>query len=84
MIASAVHFFASVHRLARRNHCSNDEKVTYSGGPATCKTFTGCGSNEVTYCALDGIGHQWAGSNKAIRMAMIAITTSNSIRVKPR
>jgi len=55
-----------VHRLARRNHCSNDEKVTYSGGPATCKTFTGCGSNEVTYCALDGIGHQWAGSNKAI------------------
>jgi len=49
-------------RLARRNHCSDTTTVSYASAPAVCKTFSGCGSNEVTYCALDGVGHQWAGA----------------------
>jgi polyhydroxybutyrate depolymerase len=53
-------------RLARRNHCSDATTVSYASGPATCKTFSGCGSNEVTYCALDGVGHQWAGARAVL------------------
>jgi polyhydroxybutyrate depolymerase len=50
-----------VAMLAGRNHCSNEETVTRSNSPVVCKTRSGCGDNEVSYCALEGVGHQWAG-----------------------
>lgn len=51
-----------VKRIAQRNHCSGtDDTVSYTGGPATCRTVSGCGANEVTYCGVEGVGHQWIG-----------------------
>jgi polyhydroxybutyrate depolymerase len=64
-----------MHRLARRNHCENEENVTYRIAPATCRTFAGCGSNEVTYCALEGVGHQWAGSGQAVLPVLLGPNT---------
>ncbi|MGQ0620904.1 MAG: alpha/beta hydrolase family esterase [Panacagrimonas sp.] len=51
-----------VRKLAGNNRCdSKEEAVSYSKGPATCKTVKGCGKNEVTYCGVEGVGHQWIG-----------------------
>lgn len=51
-----------VKTLISNNRCSSsDEEVSYSSGPATCRTVKGCGRNEVTYCGVEGVGHQWIG-----------------------
>lgn len=47
--------------IARRNGCSDAERIVYDSDPATCKTYAGCGANEVTWCGIKGGGHQWFG-----------------------
>lgn len=52
--------------LAERNHCSQDETVTDAVPPATCRHYEGCGGNEVAWCVIDGVGHQWPGSGETV------------------
>jgi polyhydroxybutyrate depolymerase len=54
-------FLQLVQKIAERNGCSTSEKVTYDTSPAKCQTYKGCGANEVTWCGVQGMGHQWAG-----------------------
>lgn len=66
-----------VKKLASNNRCSSsDEEVSsYSTGPATCKTVKGCGRNEVTYCGVEGVGHQWIGGLKTILPMLLGNNT---------
>lgn len=51
-----------VRKLTSNNRCSStEEDISFTSGPATCKTVKGCGKNEVTYCGVEGVGHQWIG-----------------------
>jgi polyhydroxybutyrate depolymerase len=60
-----------VKRIASRNQCSStSDQVSYSGGPAECRTVTGCGANEVTYCGVEGVGHQWIGGPTILPMLL--------------
>jgi polyhydroxybutyrate depolymerase len=53
-------------RIAARNHCGASQSVVENAAPAVCRRYDNCGSNELTYCQLDGVGHQWPGSGKAV------------------
>lgn len=56
-----------VKKIASRNQCSGSEsEVSYERGPATCRTVKGCGKNEVTYCGVEGVGHQWIGGQTVL------------------
>jgi polyhydroxybutyrate depolymerase len=60
-----------VKRIATRNHCSSTtDTVSYRGGPAECRTVSGCGANEVTYCGVEGVGHQWIGGLTVVPMLL--------------
>lgn len=51
-----------VGMLAARNHCSTEGTVSLQKGAATCTTLKGCaGGNDVQWCGLAGVGHQWPG-----------------------
>ena len=51
-----------VASLRTRNQCSAQEVVTRKQGVVTCMTLKGCAAGkEVSWCGLDGVGHQWAG-----------------------
>lgn len=42
--------------------CSEDKKVTYQKGAATCMTYGSCPDGvEVTLCTIEGAGHTWPG-----------------------
>lgn len=48
--------------LAERNGCSAGEKSIEKGPGYECLSRTGCkAGSEVSWCALEGVGHQWAG-----------------------
>ncbi len=52
----------TVNTWKELNDCTNDTKTTYQQGTATCTTYTTCKDNsEVTFCTLEGSGHQWPG-----------------------
>lgn len=68
-----------VQKIARRNQCSGvDADVSYEAGPATCKTVKGCGKNEVTYCGVEGVGHQWIGGKTLLPKLLGENTTKFS------
>lgn len=51
-----------VASLRTRNQCSSQEVVTRKQGVVTCMTLKGCAAGkDVSWCGLDGVGHQWAG-----------------------
>ncbi len=52
--------------LAERNHCSQQQVVTDAVPPATCHRYEGCGANDVAWCVIDGVGHQWPGSGETV------------------
>jgi polyhydroxybutyrate depolymerase len=68
-------FMEMAKQVAARNGCSSAESVTYQTSPATCETFQGCGANETTWCGLDDVGHQWAGSEAMMPMMLGPSTT---------
>jgi polyhydroxybutyrate depolymerase len=42
--------------------CTNDTSVTYKKGAASCETHPHCSQgSEVTFCTIEGMGHQWPG-----------------------
>jgi polyhydroxybutyrate depolymerase len=46
----------------RLNGCTNETRVTYQRGAATCTTHPNCqGQAEVALCTITGMGHQWPG-----------------------
>jgi len=51
-----------VSNLGQRNGCSTQEKVTSNVDGVECHTLLNCSSgDEVSWCGLVGVGHQWAG-----------------------
>lgn len=60
-----------VASLAARDGCSATEKVTETGEGYECRTLEGCqGKTEVSWCRLDGVGHQWAGGKTYLKWAL--------------
>lgn len=60
-----------VKSFAQRNHCSADETTTYDSDGVECRTLRGCSSgDEVSWCGLDGVGHQWAGGKTYLKMLL--------------
>ena len=48
--------------LARRNGCTDEARVSYQQGSATCTTHPDCRSNaEVVLCTIREMGHVWPG-----------------------
>ena len=44
------------------NGCTEETRVTYTRGAATCVTHPTCKEGvEVTLCTVEGMGHQWPG-----------------------
>lgn len=67
-----------VSMLASRNQCrSTQQSVFHDKFPAMCKTVEGC-AGEVSYCALSGVGHQWAGERAAMTWLLGPGTTEFS------
>lgn len=68
-----------VQRLARNNRCSGgEERLLLQAGPATCRSVAGCGDNEVSYCGVDGVGHQWPGGKTVLPRLLGKNTTAFS------
>lgn len=52
----------TILRWAKWNECTDERRVTYKKGAATCITRSHCKQNaEVTLCTIEGMGHQWPG-----------------------
>ncbi len=53
---------AVVGLLAARNGCSTEGTVSLQNGAVSCTTLKGCAAgNDVQWCGLTGVGHQWPG-----------------------
>ncbi|MES0872760.1 alpha/beta hydrolase family esterase [Sinimarinibacterium thermocellulolyticum] len=51
-----------VSTLGKRNRCSGTETVIVDDGIVTCKKLDGCADgDDVQWCGLKGVGHQWPG-----------------------
>jgi polyhydroxybutyrate depolymerase len=51
-----------VTTLGKRNRCSGGETVVSENETVSCRKLGGCaGGNEVQWCGLKGVGHQWPG-----------------------
>ncbi|MDP1883947.1 MAG: PHB depolymerase family esterase [Candidatus Moranbacteria bacterium] len=51
-----------VDKWRTMNGCSEKTNITFQNGGAVCSTYEGCQQNaDVTLCAVDGLGHNWAG-----------------------
>lgn len=46
--------------LAKRNQCG-DSTAKAAGLSGACEKRSGCTKGDVTWCVLDGVGHQWPG-----------------------
>jgi polyhydroxybutyrate depolymerase len=56
---------AYVDKWRIQNGCSNQTKITFQTGNATCITYQECQNNaEVTICTITGMGHTWPGSTE--------------------
>ncbi len=63
--------------LAARNGCSTEGTVSLQSGAATCTTLRGCASgNDVQWCGLAGVGHQWPGG-KTLLPRLLGKNTSD-------
>lgn len=62
-----------VATVAERNQCSGEEKIARKQGKAVCKTRKGC-SAAVTYCGIEGMGHQWPEGKTVMRFMLGANT----------
>lgn len=58
-----------VATVAERNQCGDGEKPTLEKGQALCKTRQGCEA-PVTYCGIEGMGHQWPGGKTIMRFML--------------
>ncbi len=68
---------AVVGLLAARNGCSTDGTVSLQSGAATCTTLKGCANgNDVQWCGLSGVGHQWPGG-KTLLPRLLGKNTSD-------
>jgi polyhydroxybutyrate depolymerase len=57
-----------VDLVAARDGCGKEDKVTESGEGFECRTMSSCAKGtEVSWCRLDGVGHQWAGGKTYMR-----------------
>lgn len=64
-----------VSMIAKRNHCETGEQTTFEGGAAVCRTRQGCADKApVTYCGIEGVGHQWPGGKTYMRLMLGANT----------
>jgi polyhydroxybutyrate depolymerase len=60
----------------RRDGCTDETRVTYQRGAATCTTHPNCqGEAEVTLCAIARMGHQWPGGKVSFPRAFGPGTT---------
>jgi polyhydroxybutyrate depolymerase len=60
-----------VGRFRERNGCSGAETVTYNADGVECRTLGSCSSgDEVSWCGLAGVGHQWAGGKTYLKMLL--------------
>lgn len=51
-----------VSTLGKRNRCSGGESVVTDNDTVSCKKLSGCpAGNDVQWCGLKGVGHQWPG-----------------------
>ena len=50
-----------VASLGKRNRCDQSESVTRKDEGVICRALNGCGTRDVIWCELPGVGHQWAG-----------------------
>ncbi len=51
-----------VANLKTRNGCSAEEESVTENDVVSCRTLKGCsGGNDVQWCGLKGVGHQWPG-----------------------
>jgi polyhydroxybutyrate depolymerase len=56
---------AYVDKWRIQNGCSNQTKITFQTGNATCISYQECQDNaEVTICTITGMGHTWPGSTE--------------------
>jgi polyhydroxybutyrate depolymerase len=63
----------------RRNGCTDETRVTYQRGAATCTTHHNCqGQAEVTLCTIAPMGHQWPGGRVSFPRALGPGTTDIS------
>lgn len=46
--------------LGQRNGCGTEQVSVKQTGEASCQQLKGC-AREVSWCGLEGVGHQWAG-----------------------
>lgn len=54
-------------QIAARNGCSGKSAmISFEQGPATCRSYPGCAGKEVTYCGVEGVGHQWIGGQTVL------------------
>jgi polyhydroxybutyrate depolymerase len=52
----------AIRRWRNYNRCESVPTVTYNKGDATCRTYRALpGGADVTYCVINGMGHQWPG-----------------------
>lgn len=52
----------TIQRWVEFNGCSAETRETYKKGAATCVTQSNCNrGTEVTFCTIEGMGHQWPG-----------------------
>lgn len=65
-----------VQKMAANNKCSDTaEEVSLQSGPATCWKLKNCGRNEVSWCGVEGVGHQWIGG-KTIAPKLLGANTN--------
>lgn len=53
--------------LGARNGCDSKETISRQQGITTCYTLPGCkAGSEVSWCGLEGVGHQWPGGRELL------------------
>ncbi len=56
-----------VRTVGEHNQCQGfAEEVSGQSGPAIRRTLKNCSRNEVAYCGIAGVGHQWAGGETVL------------------
>lgn len=60
-----------VANLKTRNRCSGDEAVVAENETLSCRSLKNCsGGNDVQWCGLKGVGHQWPGGKTLLPMLL--------------
>ncbi|MFC4251002.1 alpha/beta hydrolase family esterase [Sinimarinibacterium flocculans] len=60
-----------VATLGKRNRCSGGETVVSEDDTVSCRKLGGCvDGNEVQWCGLRGVGHQWPGGKTLLPLLL--------------